>query len=164
MIGAEGFFESLYVIVCNIAKGFANVAFTGSLILLFVLVGIVLLVAKRRPVSDDLTWGEAMAAAVFTTFGMFWAFGVVPHQWLVYSGAGLKMRSDAILAGPGSTGLAQWSPIVISKQTVADLIAVAIYGMVFTITIVLWSVWQKRGQKKSDEVEKSPFGRPLVKA
>ena len=46
----------------------------------------------------------------------------------------------------------------------ADLIAVGIYGMAFTLTIVLWAVWQGRGQKKTDEVEKSTYGRPLVKA
>ena len=71
---------------------------------------------------------------------------------------------DAILAGPGSTGLAQWSPIVISKQTLADLIAVSLYGLAFTLTVILWAVWQNRGQKKTDEVEKSTYGRPLVKA
>lgn len=164
MIGADGVFESLWVIVCAIGKAFANVAFTGSLIVLFAMVGGVILYSKKRPRDAGLTWGEAMAAAVFTTFGMFWAFGVVPHQWLTYAGSDLKMRSDAILAGPGSTGLAEWSPVVISKQTVADLVAVGIYGLVFTITIALWAVWQGRGQKTSDEVAKSNYGRPLVKA
>ena len=164
MIGAESIPAQLWVIVCAIASGFANVAFTGSLIVTAVLAAIVVLYSKRRPKDAYLSWGEAAAASVFTTFGLFWAFGVVPHQWLIYSGSELAMRSDAILAGPGSTGLVQFSPVVISKQTVADLIAVAIYGAVFTLTIVLWSVWQKRGQKKTEEVEKSTYGRPLVKA
>ena len=140
------------------------VAFTGSLIVMFVLAGIVVLYSKKRPKDAYLSWGEAMASSVFCTFGLFWAFGVVPHQWLTYSGSELAMRSDAILAGPGSTGLMQFSPIVISKQTLADLIAVGIYGMAFTLTVVLWAVWQNRGQKKTDEVEKSNYGRPLVKA
>ena len=164
MIGAESILSQLGSIVTNALKGFANVAFTGSLIVMFLLAGIVVLYSKRRPRDAYLSWGEAMASSVFCTFGLFWAFGVVPHQWLIYSGSELAMRSDAILAGPGSTGLAEWSPIVISKQTVADLIAVGIYGMAFTVTLLLWSVWQKRGQKKTDEVEKSAYGRPLVKA
>ena len=164
MIGAESVLSQLGTIVANILKGFANVAFTGSLIVMFVMAGIVVLYSKRRPRDAYLTWGEAAAASVFVTFGLFWAFGVVPHQWLTYSGSELAMRSDAILAGPGSTGLMQWSPIVISKQTVADLIAVSIYGMNLTLTILLWSVWQKRGQKKTEEVETSTYGRPLVKA
>ena len=164
MIGAASLGESLKVIVENIFLGFANVAFTGSLILSFIMAGAVVLYSKRRPKDAYLTWGEAAASSVFCTFGLFWAFGVVPHQWLTYSGSELAMRSDAILAGPGSTGLAEFSPIVISKQTLADLIAVGIYGLAFTLTLVLWAVWQKRGQKKTDEVEKSNYGRPLVKA
>ncbi|HRW39762.1 MAG: hypothetical protein R2702_10910 [Acidimicrobiales bacterium] len=164
MIVAADFFESLWVIVCNIAKGFANVAFTGSLLVMFAMIGIVVLYSKRRPVGTPLTWGEAMAASVYCTFGLFWAFGVVPHQWLTYAEGDLKMRSDAILAGPGSTGIAQWSPLVISKQTVSDSVAVGLYGLAFTLTIALWAVWQGRGDKKTDEVEKSTYGRPLVKA
>ncbi len=164
MIGAESVLSQLGTIVANTLKGFANVAFTGSLIVMFVLAGIVVLYSKRRPKDAYLSWGEAMGSSVFCTFGLFWAFGVVPHQWLTYSGSELAMRSDAILAGPGSTGLMEWSPIVISKQTLADLIAVNLYGIAFVLTVVLWAVWQNRGQKKTDEVEKSNYGRPLVKA
>lgn len=164
MIGAESILSQLGSIVTNALKGFANVAFTGSLIVMFLLAGIVVLYSKRRPRDAYLSWGEAMASSVFCTFGLFWAFGVVPHQWLIYSGSELAMRSDAILAGPGSTGLMEWSPIVISKQTLADLIAVNLYGIAFVLTVILWAVWQNRGQKKTDEVEKSNYGRPLVKA
>jgi len=164
VIAAESLLSQLETIVTSALKGFANVAFTGSLIVMFLMAGIVVLYSKKRPKDRYLTWGEAMAASVFTTFGLFWSFGVVPHSWLTYSGSELAMRSDAILAGPGSTGLMQWSPVVISKQTLADLICVAIYGMAFTITAVLWALWQNRGQKKTDEVETSNYGRPLVKA
>lgn len=164
MIVAADVFESLWVIITSIASGFANVAFTGSLIVMFAMIGAVVLYSKRRPVGTPLTWGEAMAASLFCTFGLFWAFGVVPHQWLTYAEGELAMRSDAILAGPGSTGLAEWSPVVISKQTVSDSIAVALYGLAFTLTIALWAVWQGRGEKKTDQVEKSTYGRPLVKA
>lgn len=165
MIAAESLLSQLGTIVTSTLKGFANVAFTGSLIVMFILAGIVVLYSKKRPKDAYLSWGEAMGASVFCTFGLFWAFGVVPHQWLIYSGSELAMRSDAILAGPHSTGLiGDWFPVMISKQTLADLIAVAIYGMAFTLTVVLWAVWQNRGQKKTDEVEKSNYGRPLVKA
>jgi len=164
VIGAESILSQFGTILSSIKDGFTNVAFTGSLIVMFLMAGAVVLYSKRRPKDAYLSWGEAMGSSVFCTFGLFWAFGVVPHQWLTYSGSELAMRSDAILAGPGSTGLMEWSPIVISKQTLADLIAVGIYGLAFTLTIVLWSVWQKRGQKKTDEVEKSNYGRPLVKA
>ncbi len=164
MIVAADVLESLWAIVCGIASAFANVAFVGALVVMFAMFGIVLLYRKRRPVGTPLTWGEAMGAALFSTFGLFWAFGVVPHQWLNYAEGELKMRSDAILAGPGSTGLAEWSPVVITKQTVSDSVAVGLYGMAFVMTIALWALWQGRGDKKTDEIEKSTYGRPLVKA
>ena len=164
MIAADSVLDSLWVMVTNTAKGFANVAFTGSLIVLALMVIAIVVYAKRRPVGTPLTWGEAMAAAVYVTFAMFWAFGVVPHQWLTYAEGDLAMRSDAILAGPGSTGLFEWLPIVISKQTLSDSVAVTLYMLAFGGAIAMWAVWQGRGDKVSDEVETSNYGRPLVKS
>ena len=164
MFAAASLFESLKVMFTNTVHAFANVAFTGSLIVLALMVIGILVYAKRRPVGTPLTWGEAMAAAVYVTFAMFWAFGVVPHQWLTYAEGDLAMRSDAILAGPGSTGLFEWLPIVISKQTLSDSVAVTLYMLAFGGAIAMWAVWQGRGDKVSDEVETSNYGRPLVKS
>lgn len=164
MIAADSLGDSLWVIVTSTAKGFANVAFTGSLIVLALMVGVIVVYAKRRPVGTPLTWGEAMGAASYVTFAMFWAFGVVPHQWLTYAEGELAMRSDAILAGPGSTGLLESLPIVISKQTLSDTVAVTLYMLAFGGAIALWAVWQGRGDKTSEEVETSNYGRPLVKS
>ena len=164
MVGADSLPQSLWVIVAGVAKAFANVAFASSLVVMAILVAIILVYSRRRPAGASLSWGEAMASATYVTFALFWAFGVVPHQWLTYANGELKMRSDAILAGPGSTGLATWSPIVVTKATVGDLGAVTIYGIAFVGTIALWAVWQNRGKKASTEVETSNYGRPLVKA
>jgi len=152
------------IIVTSVAKGFADVAFTGSLIVTFVLAGGIFWYAKRRPVGGFLSWGQAMAGAMYVTFLLFWAFGVVPHQWLTYANGDLGMRSDAILAGPGSTGWVTGIPVVISKSVVSDFVVLTIYGVFFGASLAMWSFWQKRGEKKTDEVEKSTYGRPLVKA
>ena len=156
------------IILTSIGKGFADVAFTGSLIVTALFAAGVVIYSKRRPAGASLSWGEAMAASVYCTFGLVWAFGVVPHQWLAYSQGPLAMRSDAILAGPGSTG---WLgpegfieiPVVITKATLSDLIAVNLYGIAFAGAIALWAVWPGRGSKQTEEVEKSAFGRPLVR-
>jgi hypothetical protein len=157
------------IIVTSIAKGFANVAFTGSLIVTALFAAGVVIYSKKRPVGAPMTWGEAMLGACYVTFGLFWAFGVVPHQWLTYAEGALAMRSDAILAGPGSTGWLSSDgffelPVVISKATLSDFVAVNLYGVAFVLSIALWAVWQGRGAKQTDEVEKSNYGRPLVKA
>jgi hypothetical protein len=155
--------SSAMVIIKAIFQGFANVGFTGALILSLVMTASIIWYAKRRPVGESLTWGQAMAAATYVSFLMFWFFGVVPHQWLTYAEGQLKMRSDAILAGPGSTGLAKWSPVVISKATVSDFVCVNIYMMGVVAAVAMWAVWQGRGQK-TEEIETSSYGRPLVKA
>ena len=159
------------IIVTSIAKGFANVAFTGSLLVAIAMTAGILWYAKRRPAGEPLTWGQAMAAAMYITFLLFWAFGVVPHQWLTYAEGEMAMRSDAILAGRGSTGWLQHLPgttkpfpVVITKATVSDLVTVNIYGVAFVASVAVWARWQKRGEKKTEVVETSTYGRPLVKA
>ncbi len=164
MIVAASLGAQVWHVVCSIAKGFANVGFTGSLILTVVLAIPVFAYAKKRPVGAELTWGQAMIAACYVTFGLFWAFGVVPHQWLNYAEGSLGMRSDAILAGPGSTGWLTGIPVRISKATVSDIVATMIYGAMFTQAIAMWAVWQNRGKAKTEEVATSTYGRPLVKA
>jgi hypothetical protein len=164
MITAASLVSEIWHVVTSIAKGFANVAFTGSLLLSFAMMGSILWYAKRRPKGELLTWGQAMAAAMYVTFILFFFFGVVPDRWLNYAEGSLGMRSDAILAGPGSTGWLDSLPVVVSKQSVADIVTILIYGLGFNLSVVMWAVWQKRGSAPAEEVEKSNYGRPLVKA
>lgn len=164
MITAASFANELWHVICSIAKGFANVAFTGSLLFSLGLAALVVLYSKRRPKDASLTWGQAMAAAMYVAFVAFWFFGVVPDRWMNYAEGAMAMRSDSILAGSGSTGWLQDLPVVISKATIADLVTVNIYMIGLTLTMVMWSVWQKRGSKVADKVEQSSYGRPLVKA
>ncbi len=164
MIIAASFFSELWNVITSTLKGFANVAFTGSLLLSLAMAGSIIWYAKRRPKGASLTWGQAMASAMYVTFVMFFFFGVVPDRWLNYAEGELGMRTDALLAGPGSTGWFEGIPVVISKATIADLVTVALYGLGMNVTIWLWAVWQKRGSEPAAEVEKSTYGRPLVKA
>lgn len=158
------FGEELWHVICSIAKSFANVAWTGSLLLSIAMAAGILWYAKRRPKGAELTWGQAMWASIYVTFLAFWFFGVVPDRWMNYAEGEMAMRGDAILAGPGSTGWLKDLPVVISKQAVADLVTVHIYMIGLAATMIIWSKWQRRGEGVSDEVEKSTYGRPLVKA
>lgn len=140
------------------------VAFVSSFLLSLVMGGSIIWYSRRRPADARLTWGEAMVAATYVFFIMFWVYGVVPHQWLTYAQNELKWRSDALIIGPNSTGLFQWSPITMSKQTAGDIIVVLIYGFYLSAHVALWAIWQGRGKKAPAEVETSTYGRPLVKA
>jgi len=164
VIAATSLGHQIWVVICGIAKGFANVAFTGSLLLSFAMAGAVVWYSKRRPKDAPLTWGQAMFAAMFVTFMLFFFFGVVPDRWLVYAAGSLGMRSDAILAGPGSHGWLKWLPFIISKATIADIGATMIYGVGLVTTTKVWGIWQNRGATTGDDVETSTYGRPLVKS
>jgi hypothetical protein len=139
------------------------VAFVGSSILLILLVAPIPWYAKRRPVGTFLSWGEAMLSATYVFFIMFWAFGVVPHQFLTWADNELSWRPDAILNGPGNV-FADYLPFALTYQTLRDILVVGIYGIALGGMMVLWSKWQSRGDvTPGDDVEKSRYGRPLVK-
>ena len=144
------------------------VAFVASLIVTAVIVGGILAYQERRPAGQVLTWGEAMMGSLIVFFLMFWVYGVVPHQWLTWADNELNWRVDKIFVGPGGILESQqdggWSPIRINYVVLRDLIAVGIYLVALGGNIWMWSAWQKRGDQQAPKpVERSRFGRPLVK-
>ena len=134
------------------------VAFICTLLVGFAGVAAVVLFGRRRPVGAPLSWGEAMAAAVFAMLLFVWWYAVIPHQWLTWAGNELGWRTDKLLLEPTGN-----QPLTVSYQAVRDLVAVVIYSVELLAMGVLWVKWQKRGQTAPVAVEKSEFGRPLVK-
>ena len=134
------------------------VAFICTLLVGFAGVAAVLLYGKRRPVGAPLSWGEAMAAAVIAMFLFLWWYGVIPHQWLTFAEGELSWRPDKLLVEPSGN-----QPITVSYKTLADIIAVVIYGVGLALHITLWAVWNDRGKKKPAELPASRYGRPLVR-
>jgi hypothetical protein len=134
------------------------VAFICTLLVGFGGIAAVLLFGKRRPVGAPLSWGEAMAAAVFAMFLLFWWYAVIPHQWLTWAGNELGWRTDKLLLEPTGN-----QPLTVSYQVLRDIIAVVIYGLGLTLHIALWAVWNDRGKKKPAAVPASRYGRPLVR-
>lgn len=156
------------------------VAFAVSILLVLILTGIFLwyrglavggrlIFPCRRPVGTVLTWGEAMAAAVYVFFLLFILYGVVPHQWLTWAENELNWRPDRLVYGPGDILKPQanggWLPFTITYRTLEDVIAVLIYGVGLVGNVVLWSMWQNRDKvdQVSDAPKSSEYGRPLVK-
>lgn len=117
---------------------------------------------KRRPVGTPLTWGEAMVAATYVFFLFFWAYGVVPNQWMMLADNEWSWRSDRMVSGPG--GVVAGLPFDLNYEHLRDLVAVVIYGIILVINIVLWMVWQGRGKQKAPEIPASSYGRPLVRS
>jgi hypothetical protein len=127
----------------------AVVAFVGSFAVSLVLIGAVLAYSKRRPAGSPVTWGEAMVASVFVFFCFFWAYGVVPQTWILYSANELKMSPDHIIIGHGGT-LLDGGPVKFSLGGLADIITTVIYGFYLTASIALFIIWNKRGKTQEE--------------
>src|SRR5437899_4868059 len=103
--------------------------------------GAIVAFGKRRPVGAPLTWGEAIAAATFCFALMFWAYGVVPHQWLQWANNELEwnaakplVRADQFTFFGDTIRL---PPFYMSKETLSHSIVVGIYGVFLTAQVAL---------------------------
>ena len=145
------------------------VAFITSLVITGLMCGVVVAVAKRRPVGQPLTWGEAFVSALFVFTLLFMAYGVVPDRFLIWADNELNWRSDRNLTmfwndEPGLSFMGR-GRLLISWQTVRDIIVSGIYGVALGANFVAWLLWQKRGKNAgTPELETSAYGRPLTRA
>ena len=125
------------------------------------------LYSKRRPVGKYLTWAEAMAATLFA-FAMFnlW-YGVIPHQWITLADTEWGWRPDRILYGPFDIFKPDTAggvnPVIISYQSLRDLVVVLIYGVGLTLQVWHWAQWQNRAKPKEEIVPTTTYGRPLAR-
>lgn len=150
-------------------------AFIVSMLLLIAMVAPIFPYAKKRPVGTSMTWGEAMVAAVYIFFIFFWAYGVVPHQFLQWADSELSWRPDVLWLGPnaeftlpilGWSLATPWFPITVSARAVRDIVAVVIYVGFLGFQMWMWVWWQNRGKRAAESTAVEPtstFGRPLVK-
>lgn len=129
------------------------VAFIGSFIVAFILIGAIVWYGRRRPASKPVTWGEAMVGATFVFFCMFWAYGVVPEAWINFFQNDLEWRPDQFLAGPHGTLLK--GPISFSKAALGDVITTVIYAFMIGAHISLFSFWNRRGKLQQDEARRA---------
>ncbi|HEX7097311.1 MAG TPA: hypothetical protein VF183_15600 [Acidimicrobiales bacterium] len=143
------------------------VAFVGSILVAALMTAGIAWYGKRRPVDKPLTWGEAMVAATYVFFLMFWSYGVIPDRWLAWADNELRWRSDKLVFGPGEILKPQaedgWLPFTLTWQTIRDIIATGIYGVVLAGNVAAVVLWQKRGKKAQPAIERSEYGRPLVR-
>lgn len=146
------------------------VAFITSLVITGLMIGLLVAVAKRRPVGQPLTWGEAFVAALFVFTLLFMAYGVIPDRFLIWADNELNWRSDRILtmpwnSEPGVTFMGR-GRLLVSYQTVRDILVSGIYGVALGANFIGWLIWQKRGKKAAGapELETSAYGRPLKRA
>ena len=140
------------------------IAFATSLLLALAGNAAVILYSRRRPVGAPLSWGEAMAAAVFAfVLFNFW-YGVVPHQWITLADNEWGWRKDRIFFGPGDIFEPnRFVPFTITYEALRDLIVTVIYGAGLTLHVFHWVQWQNRAKPKAEVVPTTSYGRPLAR-
>ena len=140
------------------------IAFATSLLLALAGNAAVLLYSKRRKPGAPLSWGEAMAAAIFALLLFNLWYGVVPHQWITLADSEWNWRSDRILFGPGNIFEPnRFLPFTITYVVLRDLIVLAIYGLGLTLHVFHWAQWQDRAKAKPEIVPTTTYGRPLAR-
>lgn len=144
-----------------------SVRYIAAVLLFLVFMIPFFVVADRRKSGEELTWGEAMVAAVYVFFLLFWLYGVIPHEFLTWADAELAWRPDKKVIGPEASwmwwhGLWTAIPLTINKQIFRDILAVVIYGVGLGGFIWAFGFWNKRGTVPAAVEKTSAYGRPLV--
>lgn len=135
---------------------------------LFVIGLVVVLVLMRRPKPDrPATWAECIAGAVGVFALMTLAYAVIPHEWITFSDTYLRWDTTVFVFRSSQKMLFfPWNwPFNFDKHNIRDIIVVLIYGVAIGLNVVLFTLWQKRGQEKPEAAEAPPkrsrFGRPV---
>lgn len=137
------------------------VPFFFPLLLMLAMVAPIPWLMQRRPADAPLTWGEAMVGAMWVTGILFLAFGIIPHQFIVWADTDLAWTKDRFLVGPGE--ILDALPFVVPYSALRDIMVVNLH-VVFAVGMVkMWGQWQTRGAKPpADDTLSSDYGRPLV--
>ncbi len=147
-----------------------SVRYIVSVLLLMALLIPFFVMADKREPGAPLTWGEAMVAAVYVFFVLFWLYGVVPHEYLNWADAELSWRPDKKVIGIDGQWASWWGfwgtfPMTISKVFFRDIIAVLIYGVGLGGFIWAFAHWNDRAKKAAEQAAEKPvstYGRPLI--
>ena len=139
------------------------VAFVVSVLALVVLTVPIVLIGKRRPRDQAFTWGEAMVGSIYVTVILFIAFGISPHQFIVWADSDLGWRSDKFLVGPGE--VLDNVPFEITYEALRDIVVVTLHVVYAVAMVLMWSWWQTRdAEPAGDDTITSDYGLPLVKS
>jgi len=159
------------------------VAFITSLAVTGLMIAIALVVARRRRPGTPVTWGEGLVAGTFVFALMLMCYGVVPDRWLRWADNELRWRSDKFGVPVGGIAIGSnhlfkkpylvfpkgvplmHGHLLITAQTVRDVVVTVIYGVFIGGQLYAWSWWQRRGRARPPvpELPTSAYGRPLMR-
>jgi hypothetical protein len=108
---------------------------------LLFLIGIAIvgyLTTRPKP-AEPATWAQTVVGAIFVWALLILGYGTVPHEWLQFAASYLNFGTDTFALKQNSI-----LPFDITRQVIAHIVVVGIYGFALTTNIALFARWQKR--------------------
>jgi hypothetical protein len=99
--------------------------------------------------ARQATWAESVMGAVLVWVMLILGYGTIPHEWLQFAASYLNFGTDTFFLRKSQLGGAV--PFDITRQVVAHVVVVMIYGFVLTTNVALFVKWQKRPVRTEEQ-------------
>jgi hypothetical protein len=139
----------------------------STLLLTLGIVGTMIVIRRPKKSNEPATWVQAVLGAMFVWVMLTLAYGVVPHEWLIFGNSYLNFDTTTFILRRGQWG-AHLPPFEITRDKFVDAVAAGIYVVMLGLNIYLFAAWQKRKvaepaveAEASDEPASDEPGGPL---
>jgi hypothetical protein len=105
------------------------------------------LTTRPKPVQPA-TWALTVVGAMLTWALLILGYGTVPHEWLQFAASYLNFGTDTFALRRNSI-----VPFDVTRQVIAHIGVVMIYGFSLTTNVVLFARWQKHPVAEPKTVE-----------
>ena len=89
--------------------------------------------------AEPATWAQTIVGASLVWVLLILGYGTIPHEWLTFAGGYLNWGTDTFALRQNRI-----VPFDVTREAIAHIGAVIIYGFVLTANVVLFARWQKR--------------------
>src|SRR5690242_18528145 len=108
------------------------------------------------------TWAESVFGAVLVWVLLILGYGTIPHEWLQFAASYLNFGTDTFFVHKNQLAN-HIPPFDVTRQVVAHIVVVLIYGFMLTTNVALFARWQKRPVRTEEDeaaaVASSPSAR-----
>jgi hypothetical protein len=115
----------------------------STLMLTIGIVAAMVVIRRPKKSNEPPTWAQAMLGAMFVWVMLTLAYGVVPHEWLIFGNSYLNFDTTTFILRRGQWG-AHLPPFEITRDKLVDGVAAGIYVVMLGLNIYLFAAWQKR--------------------
>ncbi len=112
-------------------------------VLFFIGIGIVGFLCTKPKPARKATWAETILGAVFVWVLLILGYGTIPHEWLQFAAAYLNFGTDTFALHKNQIAN-HLPPFDVTRQVMAHIVVVGIYGFMLTTNVKLFAMWQKR--------------------